>query len=193
MLEQPKKTLAVLLAVCFLMSVTATAVGAASLQKWTGNDNATDHNGGNNHGDNGNHAKPGDNDNHAKPGDNDNHAKLGDNDNRAKPWDNDGRQKIDAKDDKFTLNSHKNKGNVLNNDNGKDLKVVSISKTTNGGKVTMNSKGIFSYKPAKNFRHHDTIKDSFIYKIKDKNGKTDTAKVSITYKFEKHNNIYSDR
>ena len=60
MLEQPKKTLAVLLAVCFLMSVTATAVGAASLQKWTGNDNATDHNGGNNHGDNGNHAKPGD-------------------------------------------------------------------------------------------------------------------------------------
>jgi len=95
--------------------------------------------------------------------------------------------------DTFNLSSSKNHGNVLSNDIGKEFKIVGTSKTTNGGKVTMNSKGIFSYKPAKNFRHHDTIKDSFIYKIKDKNGKTDTAKVSITYKFEKHNNIYSDR
>jgi hypothetical protein len=100
--------------------------------------------------------------------------------------------KIDAKNDFFKFDSHKNKGNVLNNDKGKDLKVVRISKTANGGKVEMKKNGDFSYKPAKNSRHHDTIKDSFKYEIKDKNGKKDTAKVSITYKFEKHNNRYDD-
>ena len=59
-----KRTIAVLMAVCFLMSVTAVAVSAASGGQWKGNDNGTPAKpGDNNQGDNGNHAKPGDNNN----------------------------------------------------------------------------------------------------------------------------------
>jgi len=131
---QMKKTLGILLAVCFLMSVTAAAVGAKA-----------DNNG---------------------P---DNHAPI-------------------AKDDHFNFDSHNIKGNVLFNDKGTGLKVVRVSKTSNDGKINMKSNGDFSYKPPSDSKHKDSIKDSFTYMIKGKNGKTSTAKVTITYKFSKRPN-----
>lgn len=91
--------------------------------------------------------------------------------------------KVDARDDKFTLSACNKCGKVLNNDKGTGLKVVTTGtiKTAKGGKVSMNSNGYFCYKPA-SCSKTGTISDSFTYKVKDKYGKYDTAKVTITYK-----------
>jgi len=86
-----------------------------------------------------------------------------------------------AKADTFKFDSSSKCGNVLTNDEGKGAKVVSISKTSNGGKVTMKSNGKFCYKPA-SCSKTGTLKDSFTYKIKNSCGKTSTAKVTIYYK-----------
>jgi Bacterial Ig domain len=83
--------------------------------------------------------------------------------------------------DTFTFNPSKHCGNVLSNDKGNSLKIVSISKTAYGGKVTMKSNGAFCYKPA-SCSKTGTVKDSFTYKMKSKCGKTSTAKVTINYK-----------
>ena len=89
--------------------------------------------------------------------------------------------KVDAKNDKFNFSPSKKSGNVLSNDIGSGLKVVSVSKLKNGGKVTMKSNGSFSYKGT-SCSKTGTIKDSFTYKVVDKYGKYDTATVSIIYK-----------
>ena len=81
--------------------------------------------------------------------------------------------------DKFSFSPSKYTGNVLSNDKGSGLKVVSTSKTTNSGKVTMKSNGLFSYKPTSSSK--TTIQDSFTYTIADKYGKKSTAKVTINY------------
>jgi thioredoxin 1 len=81
--------------------------------------------------------------------------------------------------DKFSFSPSKYTGNVLSNDKGSGLKVVSTSKTMNSGKVTMKSNGLFSYKPASSSK--TTIQDSFTYTIADKYGKKSTAKVTINY------------
>jgi thioredoxin 1 len=85
-----------------------------------------------------------------------------------------------ANSDTFSFSPSKYSGNVLSNDKGTSIKVVSVSKATNGGKVTMKNNGIFSYKPASSSK--TTIGDTFTYKIKDKCGKYSTAKVTINYK-----------
>ena len=82
--------------------------------------------------------------------------------------------------DMFNFSSHKSHGNVLANDIGKDIKIVGTSKTTNGGKVTMYSKGDFYYKPVSSSK--TTIHDSFTYTIANKCGQKSTAKVTINYK-----------
>ncbi len=82
--------------------------------------------------------------------------------------------------DKFSLSPSKFTGNVLSNDKGSGIKVVSTSKTTNGGKVTMYSKGDFNYKPASSSK--TAIQDSFTYTIADKYGKKSTAQVIVNYK-----------
>lgn len=87
-----------------------------------------------------------------------------------------------AKADSFSLSASKNCGNVLNNDiKGTGTKVVSMSKCTNGGKVTLKSNGAFCYKP-KVCSKTGTIRDTFTYKIKNSCGKTSTARVTINYK-----------
>jgi hypothetical protein len=86
-----------------------------------------------------------------------------------------------AKADSFSLSASKNCGNVLKNDTGKALKIVSMSKCTNGGKVSMKSNGAFCYKPA-SCSKTGTVRDTFTYKIKNSCGQTSTAKVTITYK-----------
>ena len=85
-----------------------------------------------------------------------------------------------ANPDTFSFSSSKYSGNVLSNDKGTSIKVASVSKTTNGGKVTMKTNGIFTYKPASSSK--TTIRDTFTYKIKDKCGKYSAAKVTINYK-----------
>jgi thioredoxin len=85
-----------------------------------------------------------------------------------------------ANPDTFSFSPSKYSGNVLSNDKGAGIKVASVSKTTNGGKVTMKNNGIFTYKPASSSK--TTIRDTFTYKIKDKCGKYSTAKVTINYK-----------
>lgn len=94
-----------------------------------------------------------------------------------------------AKSDIFNLSSSKNHGNVLTNDIGKDFKIVNTSKTTNGGKVTMYSKGDFYYKPASSSR--TIIHDSFTYTIANKCGQKSTAKVTINYKYTPKNSTGS--
>ncbi len=81
--------------------------------------------------------------------------------------------------DKFSFSPSKNTGNVLSNDKGTGIKVVSVSKTT-GGKVTIKSNGIFTYNPASSSK--TTIQDSFTYTITDKYRQKNTAKVTINYK-----------
>lgn len=85
-----------------------------------------------------------------------------------------------AYNDNFNFSPSKYSGNVLSNDKGTGIKVASISRTTNGGKVTMNSNGIFSYKPASSSK--TTIQDSFTYRIVNKCGQYSSAKVTINYK-----------
>lgn len=85
-----------------------------------------------------------------------------------------------AYNDNFNFSPSKYSGNVLSNDKGTGIKVVSVSKTTNGGKVTMNSNGIFSYKPASSSK--TTIQDSFTYRIVNKCRQYSSAKVTINYK-----------
>jgi hypothetical protein len=128
---QMKKTIGVLLAVCFLMSVTAASVSARPV---------------------------------------DDHFS----------W-----FKTKAVDDKFKFESKDNKGNVLDNDQGKDLKVIWVSKAKNGI-VSMKTNGKFSYTP---FKSKDKfIKDSFKYTIKGKDGKISSAKVTI---FFENKNIHN--
>lgn len=85
-----------------------------------------------------------------------------------------------AYNDNFNFSPSKYSGNVLSNDKGTGIKVVSVSRTTNGGKVTMKSNGIFSYKPASSSK--TTIQDSFTYRIVNKCGQYSSAKVTINYK-----------
>ena len=94
-----------------------------------------------------------------------------------------------AKADTFDISPSKNYGNVLANDIGKDIKIVNTSKTTNGGKVTMYSKGDFYYKPASASRTN--IHDSFTYTIANKCGQKSTAKVTIRYKYTPKNSTGS--
>jgi thiol-disulfide isomerase/thioredoxin len=81
--------------------------------------------------------------------------------------------------DKFNFSPSKYTGNVLSNDKGSGIKVVSTSKTTTGVNVNMKSNGVFYYKPASSSKN--TIQDSFTYTIADKYGKKSTAKVTISY------------
>ena len=81
--------------------------------------------------------------------------------------------------DKFSFSPSKYSGNVLYNDKGSGIKVVSTSKTTNSGKVTMKSNGLFYYNPASSSK--TTIQDSFTYTIADKYRKKSAAKATINY------------
>ncbi|MGV8077185.1 MAG: Ig-like domain-containing protein [Methanosarcina sp.] len=86
--------------------------------------------------------------------------------------------KIDARDDKFTVSCTKKSFNVLSNDKGSGLKVVTTGyiTTAKGGKVYMNSNGSFKYvKPVSCSKGSD----SFTYKAVDKYKKYDTAKVTM--------------
>ncbi|MHB8101487.1 MAG: Ig-like domain-containing protein [Methanosarcina sp.] len=85
-----------------------------------------------------------------------------------------------ANTDTFNFNPSLKSGNVLKNDKGSGLKIASISKCSNGGKVTMKSNGSFSYKPASCSKTN--IKESFTYKVKNNCGKYSTAKVTIIYR-----------
>jgi Bacterial Ig domain len=85
-----------------------------------------------------------------------------------------------ANPDAFNFNSTKHCGSVLSNDNGTGIKVVNVSKTTNGGKVSMSKNGNFCYKPAHCSK--TIINDSFTYTIENKCGKKSTGKVTINYK-----------
>ena len=84
---------------------------------------------------------------------------------------------IKANTDTFNFNPSLKSGNVLKDDKGSGLKVVSVSKCSNGGKVTMKSNGSFCYKPASCSK--TTVQDSFPYKVKNNCGKYSTAKVTI--------------
>lgn len=85
-----------------------------------------------------------------------------------------------AYNDNFNLSPSKSCGNVLSNDRGTGIKVVSASRCTNGGKVNMNSNGYFCYKPPSSSK--TTIQDSFTYRIVNKCGQYSSAKVTINYK-----------
>ena len=87
---------------------------------------------------------------------------------------------IKANSDAFKMNPSQKCGNVLKNDKGTNIKVISMSKCSNGGTVTMKSNGAFCYKPAFCSKN-GTIKDSFVYKIKSSCGQTSTARVNILY------------
>ena len=87
---------------------------------------------------------------------------------------------IKANTDTFNFNPSLKSGNVLKNDKGSGLKIASISKCSNGGKVTMKSNGSFTYKATKCSK--TAIKDSFTYKVKNNCGKYTTAKVIINYR-----------
>src|SRR5664280_1138838 len=69
-----------------------------------------------------------------------------------------------ANTDTFNFSPSNHCGKVLQNDKGSGIKVVSMSKTANGSKVTMNSSGSFCYKPVS--CSTTTIHDSFTYTIK---------------------------
>ncbi len=121
---QMKRTLGILLAVCFLMSVTAAAVSAG-------------------------------------------------------PYNSGWLVKTKAVNDTFTLNPKQNSGNVLKNDLGKNLKVIS-SWGAKKGKVSMKSNGKFTYTP---FRSRERIiRDSFKYSIIGKDKKVSSSKVSIIFR-----------
>ena len=79
----------------------------------------------------------------------------------------------------FHLTACNHCGNILKYDHGCGLKLVSIGKTTNGGKVTFKSNGSFCYKPASCSK--TTIHDSFSYTIKNKYGQFSTGTVTINY------------
>ena len=88
------------------------------------------------------------------------------------------KSKTDARDDTFTCKSNSCCYNVLKNDKGSNLKVTTTGTitTAQGGKVTMQSNGKFCYtKSAK----CNSCTDSFKYTVKGKDGKSDTAKVTI--------------
>jgi hypothetical protein len=91
--------------------------------------------------------------------------------------------------DTFSLSLSKDYGNVLKNDVGSGIKIAGMSKTANGGKVTMYSKGDFYYKPASSSR--TTVRDSFTYTIVNKCGQKSTAKVIINYKYSTKNSTDS--
>jgi hypothetical protein len=71
-----------------------------------------------------------------------------------------------ARADTFNFSHSMQSGNVLKNDGGSGLIVVKVWKTTNGGKVTMKSNGVFSYMRASCSKTPTIIKDSFTYQIK---------------------------
>jgi hypothetical protein len=85
-----------------------------------------------------------------------------------------------ANSDTFNFKPTVKSGNVLKNDKGSGLKVVSVSKCSNDGIVTMKSNGSFSYKPVSSSK--TTIEDIFTYKVKNSFEKYSTAKVTINYK-----------
>jgi hypothetical protein len=85
-----------------------------------------------------------------------------------------------ANTDTFNFSPSLKSGNVLKNDKGTGLKVVSVSKCSNGGIISMKSNGTFSYKATKCSK--TVIKDSFTYKVKNSCGKYTTAKVIINYR-----------
>jgi hypothetical protein len=84
--------------------------------------------------------------------------------------------KTKAVNDTFTLNPKHNSGNVLKNDLGKNLKVISAWGAKKG-KVSMKSNGKFTYTP---FRSRERIiRDSFKYAIIGKDKKVSSTKVTI--------------
>ncbi len=85
-----------------------------------------------------------------------------------------------ANSDTFNFKPSLKSGNVLKNDKGSGLKVVSVSKCSNGGIVKVYSNGSFSYKSTKCSRTN--VKDSFTYKVRNSCGKYSTAKVIINYR-----------
>jgi Bacterial Ig domain len=84
-----------------------------------------------------------------------------------------------AKTDTFNFNPSLKSGNVLKNDVGSGLKVISCSKCSNGGIVKVYSNGSFSYKPTSSSK--TTIQDSFTYKVKNSCGKYSTGRCEIIY------------
>jgi hypothetical protein len=88
---------------------------------------------------------------------------------------------IDAKDDIFTISCTKKSHNVLSNDKGTGLKVVTTGyiTTAKGGKMYMKSNGTFTFVKSVSCSKKS---DSFTYKIVDKYGKYDTAKVTLNFK-----------
>jgi hypothetical protein len=80
----------------------------------------------------------------------------------------------------FNLSPCHSCGNVLSHDHGCGLKLVSIGKTANGGKVSFKKNGSFCYKPTS--CSSTTIHDSFSYTIENKCGQYSTGKVTINYK-----------
>lgn len=75
---------------------------------------------------------------------------------------------------------------LLNNDKGCNLKVTTTGtyKTKLGGKVTVYSDGKFCYKASSTCcsKKCCTCTDTFTYKIKGKNGKTDSATATLKLK-----------
>lgn len=95
-----------------------------------------------------------------------------------------------AKNDNFNFNLKNNYGNVLDNDNGKGIKVVSLS-SPKLGTILMHSNGDFAYLPfcrleaeTPAITQNDGLEgtDSFTYTIKDKDGKTSSVTVTINFK-----------
>jgi hypothetical protein len=66
-------------------------------------------------------------------------------------------------------------GNVLSNDIGPSISVISNTNPSHGA-VTVNANGTFTYTPTSNYMGDD----SFTYTIEDSNGYSDTGTVSIT-------------
>lgn len=84
-----------------------------------------------------------------------------------------------ANPDTFYFSASKHCGDVLSNDQGAGLKVISRT-NPKYGTVTMKSNGNFCYKP-NTCSKTGTIRDSFVYKIRSSCGQTSTARVTIIY------------
>lgn len=96
----------------------------------------------------------------------------------ARPFEDQDRDKIKAVDDTFKLTPKKNTGNVLDNDKGKKLRVVSVTMPKKGT-LSMKRNGDFTYTPKES--RDKIIIDSFRYTIKGENGKRSSAKVTIIF------------
>ena len=71
-------------------------------------------------------------------------------------------------------------GNILDNDIGENIEVISFSQPTSGGSLTVQSNGDFVYNPPLGFIGTDT----FTYTITDANNETDSATVTINVEIQ---------